>query len=110
MVSRRKRRCCFQCALASRWRLAFCQERWPGSCFHSRTLAVLLHVLGERQDVASARKRRPLPRRGERLREVDRQGARRNRSTLFSTDRGRYSAWRCEQGASKARLAAQDEL
>src|SRR5262249_13318336 len=25
-------------------------------------------------------------------------------------DRGRYSAWRCEQGASKARLAAQDEV
>jgi GDP-mannose 4,6 dehydratase len=40
----------------------------------------------------------------------DRQGARRNRPALFSADRGRYSAWRCEQGASQARLATQDEV
>ena len=49
-------------------------------------------------------------RRGEGHRQGDRRGAGRGRPPLFPADRSGFSARRSEQGASQARLAAQDEL
>ena len=48
--------------------------------------------------------------RGDRRRQQVRQDRGADRSDLFPPDRGRYAGRRCEQGAAKARLEAEDEL